>query len=223
MACNEDEYLLLSGLQHFEFCPRQWALIHIEQQWNENVLTVEGRIMHDKAHDKTFNESRGDVIITRSMAVKSAELGITGECDVVEFQRDEKGVPIFGREGRYTPVPVEYKRGKPKDGDEDVLQLTAQAMCLEEMLCCRIEQGYLYYGEMRKRVKVALTDELREKVKSDLVLMHQYYKKRHTPKVKPAKRCNACSLKDLCVPKLMKNVSVESYIDKMLGEDGEDE
>lgn len=212
----EDEYLMLSGLQHFEFCQRQWALIHIEQQWQDNVFTVDGNIMHEKAHDKTFNETRGDIIITRSMAIKSNELGISGECDIVEFHKNENGVQIYGREGKYIPVPVEYKKGKPKQGDEDVLQLVAQAMCLEEMLCCNIKYAYLYYGDVRKRTKVDISDELRNKVKDDLLLMHQYYRRKYTPKVKTSKKCNGCSLKDLCIPKLMKHSSVKEYINKML-------
>lgn len=216
MAYCEDEYLMISGLQHFEFCQRQWALIHVEQQWKENVFTVEGNIMHENAHDKTFNETRGDIIITRSMAIKSNRLGVSGECDIVEFHKNEKGVQIYGREGKYIPVPIEYKKGKPKEGYEDVLQLVAQAMCLEEMLCCSIEYAYLYYGDIRKRIKVDITDELRNKVKDNLLLMHQYYSRKYTPKVKTSKKCNGCSLKDLCIPKLMKYSSVKEYINKAL-------
>jgi CRISPR-associated protein Cas4 len=216
MTYSEDEYLMISGLQHFEFCQRQWALIHVEQQWKENVFTIDGNIMHEKAHDKTFNETRGDIIITRSMAIKSNQLGISGECDIVEFHKNEKGVQIYGREGKYITVPIEYKKGKPKEGYEDVLQLVAQAMCLEEMLCCSIEYAYLYYGDIRKRIKVDITDELRNKVKDNLLLMHQYYSRKYTPKVRTSKKCTGCSLKDLCIPKLMKHSSVKDYINKAL-------
>lgn len=213
---KEDEYLLLSGLQHFEFCQRQWALIHIEQQWAENLLTVEGNIFHEKAHDKNFTEVRGDIIISRGMPVHSSELGVSGECDVVEFQKDINGIEIFGREGKYMPYPIEYKKGKPKTGIEDVIQLVGQAMCLEEMLCCDINYGYLYYGETRKRVKVDITEELRKKVHEDLELMHQYFKRRYTPNTKSGKKCNACSIKDICVPKRKKYKSVGEYIEKSL-------
>lgn len=213
---KEDEYLMLSGLQHFEFCQRQWALIHIEQQWAENLLTVEGNIFHENAHNKGFTELRGDVLTTRGMPVFSAELGVSGECDVVEFHRDENGIELFGRNGKYQPYPVEYKKGKPKTGDEDVLQLVCQAMCLEEMLCCKIETGYLYYGEVRKRLKVQITDELREYVCGQLRLMHQYYKRKYTPNTKPDKRCNACSIKDICLPKRNRYKSVRDYISKSL-------
>lgn len=209
---NEEDYLLLSGIQHFKFCRRQWAFIHIEQQWEENLRTVEGNILHEKAHDKFFSEKRGDVIITRSMPVASRELGITGECDIVEFHENKNGIPIIGREGTFLVFPVEYKKGKPKEQNEDILQLTAQALCLEEMLCCDIPNGALYYGETRKRLPVSFTPELRNEVKVLVSEMHQLYERRYTPKAKRTKACNACSLKNLCLPMLEKCKSVKKYI-----------
>ena len=129
MIYNEDEYLLLSGIQHFAFCRRQWALIHIEQQWAENYRTVDGNIMHERVHDADLHEKRGDTIITRAMAVSSARLGLSGECDAVELKRSDDGTELFGLEGKYSVTPVEYKRGEPKEDDCDILQLTAQALC----------------------------------------------------------------------------------------------
>lgn len=213
MGYHEEEYLALSGIQHFEFCRRQWALIHIEQQWEENLRTVEGNIFHQKAHDGSFTEKRKDIITTRGMRVFSSALGISGVCDIVEFHQDDKaGVPIFGRQGKYCVYPVEYKRGEPKTEDMDVLQIAAQAMCLEEMLCCEIKQGFLYYGKTRHRISVDITDDIREKVKLAFEEMHKYYNRRYTPKVKRSKRCNACSLKDVCLPVLCKNISAKKYI-----------
>lgn len=210
---TEDEYLMLSGVQHFTFCRRQWALIHIEQQWQENVHTIEGNILHKKAHDGFSSEKRKDIIISRGMNIFSASMGISGVCDIVEFHRDDiNGVTLFGRDGKYKVYPVEYKRGEPKAGDADVLQMAAQAMCLEEMLCCHISKGYLYYGGLRRRIEVLVDEELRGKVMAAFEEMHQYYNRRYTPKVKPTKSCNACSLKDICLPKLCKNKSVKSYI-----------
>lgn len=217
---TEEEYLMISGLQHFAFCRRQWALIHIEQLWNENLRTVEGEILHEKAHDPLFTEKRKGVLTVRSLAVHSAELGITGKCDVVEFYEDLEGIDLHGRTGLWRPVPVEYKRGHSKETDADRLQLCAQAMCLEEMLCCEIPFGYLYYGETRIREEVPLLQELRQKVLDMLKEMHQYNKRQYTPKVKPTKACNACSLRDLCLPKLYRKESVQSYLKAHLSEDG---
>ena len=214
MAFNEEEYLQLSGLQHFSFCRRQWALIHMEQQWAENVRTTDGRILHEKAHDSSIREKRGDLIITHDMSIHSAQLGVSGKCDVVEFHRGETGIPLPGQEGLWQAYPVEYKRGSPKITDADRLQLCAQAMCLEEMLCCDIPEAALYYGEIRRREVVDLDPDLREKVHTLLEEMHELYQRSHTPKVKPGKGCNACSLKELCLPKLMKKRSVTDYLRK---------
>lgn len=212
-----EDYLLLSGIQHFAFCRRQWALAYIEQQWQENRLTAEGHILHERAHDAGA-EKRGDSIIIRDMPVVSHALGIRGACDVVEFHADPGGVLLrgkYGREGtRYRPVPVEYKRGKPKEDHADLLQLCAQAMCLEEMLVCDIPQGYLFYGEPRRRLPVQLDFSLREEVAAQLREMHMLYARGHTPRVKPGKFCRSCSLQDLCLPQLGKTQSVRAYIDK---------
>lgn len=218
MDYNEEDFLSLSGIQHFEFCRRQWALIHIEQQWQENLRTVEGEILHEKAHDVLFKEKRGDLIISRGMAVFSKSLGINGVCDVVELHKDKDGVSIFGREGFYKPVPVEYKRGKPKEDDIDILQLTAQAMCLEEMLNCNISIGYMFYGETNHRLKVNITEELKSRVTEICKEMHQIYERRYTPKVKPGKMCKACSLSNICLPKLCKNLSARDYIERSIRE-----
>ena len=223
MSYKEDDYLMLSGLQHFMFCRRQWALIHIEQQWAENLHTTDGMIMHRNVHDKSFNETRGDIIITRSLAVSSAELGVIGECDVVEFHRCENGIELQGRQGKHRVVPVEYKRGEPKENSCDELQLCAQAMCLEDMLCCDITYGYIYYGETRRRTKVKFSKELREQVKTALSEMHRLYSRRYTPKVKRTKSCNACSLKDVCLPVICNNKSAYDYVCKrMKGESDEE-
>ena len=215
---EEDEFLQLSGIQHFSFCRRQWALAYIELQWNENVRTVEGHLLHERAHDRTIAEKRGDIIVSRAMPVHSRELGISGECDVVEFHRSQGGIPLAGREGLYQVVPVEYKRGEPKESDVDILQLTAQAICLEEMMCCEIPVGYLFYGETRHRTKVDITDGMRAKVREIFCEMHQYFEKRYTPRVKRTKSCNACSLKDMCLPVLGEDKTAKAYIEKMLDE-----
>lgn len=216
MDYKEEDFLQLSGLQHFSFCRRQWALIHIEQLWQENLRTVEGNILHEKAHERSAKERRGELLITRDMRIFSSDLGVSGDCDVVEFHQSAQGVRIHGQKELYRPYPVEYKHGAPRQDHANELQLCAQAMCLEEMLCCRISEGALFFGETRHREKVLFTQELRQEVRDDLLEMHRLYKRRYTPKVKPTKSCNACSLKELCIPGLMKRQSVETYLKKHL-------
>jgi CRISPR-associated exonuclease Cas4 len=219
MSYNESEYLLLSGIQHFTFCRRQWALIHIENQWSDNLLTVEGELMHTNAHDSDFREKRGDVITVRGVNISSPTLGVSGQCDVVEYHRSDSGIPLSGYDGLWQPYPVEYKHGAPKTTDADILQLCGQAMCLEEMLCCDVRSGALFYGETRRRERVTFTDEMRQRVRDSLSEMHELYRRGHTPKVKPTKSCNACSLKELCLPKLMKKRSVSEYIKNAMEEE----
>ena len=218
MEYKEDEYLMISGIQHFSFCRRQWALIHIEQQWAENEHTVIGELMHKKAHDPYLTEKRKDVLITRALPVSSRLLGISGECDVVEFHKKEQGVKLYGHRGFFEIYPIEYKKGKPKESEEDILQLTAQALCLEEMFSTDISEGALFYGETRRREIIQFTNELREHVKDMVKEMHQYYADQYTPKVKYSKRCHSCSLKDICMPKMGKATSVNEYIEQTLGD-----
>ena len=212
MEYKEEDFLQLSGLQHFKFCRRRWALIHIEHQWAENYRTIDGAILHQNAHDTAFQESRGDRFITRGVSVYSAELGVSGQCDVLEYRQGNTGIPLAGKDGLWQPYPVEYKRGKPREDTGDTLQLCGQAMCLEAMLCCDIPEGALYYGEIRRRQRVTFTPELRLQVRELLEQMHELYQRGYTPKVRPSKFCNACSLKELCLPKLMKNRSVSAYL-----------
>ena len=212
MIYPEENLLQLSGLQHFAFCRRQWALIHIEQQWQENLRTVEGKLLHRRAHDDQQRERRGDVLILRGLHVASRTLGISGKCDVVEFHADHAGVPLQGEEGLWRPYPVEYKRGSPKAHDADLLQLCAQAMCMEEMLCCTVPEGSLFYGETRRRTDVFFSDELRNQVTTLLAEMQQLFRRGHTPKVRPSKSCNACSLKELCLPALLGRRSALTYL-----------
>ena len=166
----------------------------MEHQWAENYRTVDGSILHEKAHGGG-TESRGDLLIVRAMRIHSAVLGVSGEQD-----------------GLRPPFPIEYQRGKPKPHDADELQLCAQAMCLEEMLCCQISDGALFYGEPRRRTPVEFTDELRQRVRDSLAEMHDYLRRGCTPKVKPQKGCSACSLKELCLPELMKAKPVSGYL-----------
>ncbi len=218
MPYHEDDYLQLSGIQHFAFCRRQWALIHVENQWAENYRTTDGELMHGNAHNAAFSESRGNTLIQRAVRVHSPTLGVSGACDVLEFHRKPGGITLPGREGTWQPYPVEYKRGKPGTTEGDALQLCGQALCLEEMLCCEIPSGALYYGEIRHRENVEFTAALREQVHSLLREMHEIYTRGYTPKVKPGKGCNACSLKELCLPKLLRTRSVSAYLKEAMDE-----
>ena len=221
MEYKEDDYLMISGIQHFKFCRRQWALIHIEQQWAENEHTVAGELMHKKVHDPYLTEKRKDVLVTRALPVSSRTLGIRGECDVVEFHKCDDGIKLYGHRGLYQIFPIEYKKGKPKISEEDILQLAAQAMCLEEMFSTVVREGSLFYGETRRREAITITEELRCQVKEMFLEMHQYYERCYTPKVKWSKGCNGCSLKDICLPRLGKVISAEEYIKHALSEEEE--
>ena len=158
----ENEYLQLSGIQHFCFCRRQWALIHLEQQWQENLLTAQGQLDHIRCHDDSLREKRGDLLTIRGMRVVSHTLRLNGICDVVEFHADVNGVPLQGRDGLWQPFPIEYKHGTAKQNNADQLQLCAEAIALEEMLVCTVPRGALYYAADRRREMVEFTSELRQ-------------------------------------------------------------
>jgi CRISPR-associated exonuclease Cas4 len=192
-------------------------LIHVERQWQENVLTAEGRILHKRTDDPFFTETRRGVVVARAVPIASYRLGLSGVCDVVEFTESPEGVRLPGRDGPYLPAPVEYKRGKPKRDPCDEAQLCAQAMCLEEMLSVTIPAGYLYYGQTRHRVQVGLTAELRELVRKMADEMHAYFARGYTPRVKPFKGCRSCSLADVCLPELQgKVMSASKYIKQQI-------
>lgn len=218
MNYREEEYLMISGIQHFIFCRRQWALIHVEQQWAENRLTAEGEVMHRNAHKDSFVEKRPGILVTRGLRVSSSRLGMTGQCDVVEFYASGSGAVIQGHRGLWDVVPVEYKRGKDKNDDSDMCQLCLEALCLEEMMGIHIPFGYIFYNEIRRRRKIELTEDLRNRVEKAAAEMHEYFRRGYTPKVKTSKKCQSCSVKDLCIPKLCRNLSARAYLEQALKE-----
>lgn len=213
-----DNYLLISGIQHFIFCRRQWALIHIEQLWNENFFTVDGQIKHDKVDNGDIFESKKDVRIIRSMPIVSHELKIQGKCDVVELKPDDNGFYFSKYKDKYSVYPVEYKRGKPKIDESDIMQLLAEAMCLEEMMGLQIKKGACFYFETRKREQIVFTNDLRDRLVDIINEMNNYYERRYTPKVKKSRKCRTCSLKNLCLPELDGTISVSKYIEKRIKE-----
>ena len=189
---TEDQLLPLSALQHWLYCPRQCGLIHLEQVWAENQFTAEGQVLHRKAHEGP-DESKAGVRITRGMPVRSFPLGISGQCDIVEFHRNGD------------VVPVEYKRGKPKSHRADDVQLCAQAMCLEEMLAVTVPSGFLFYGENRRRFPVEFDAALRQLVTETAAALHAMIDSRVTPLAEyDPRRCDACSLIDICQPKALR-------------------
>ncbi len=220
---DSDEYLQIAGIQHFCFCRRQWALAYIEQQWSENFYTAQGHVDHERAHDEAVKEKRGNRLVVRGMRVISHRLRMTGICDVVEFQSCAEGIFLQGQEGRWRPMPIEYKHGSPKETDADRVQLCAQAMALEEMLVTEITLGALYYATPRRREMVELTPQLREKTQNLAKEMVSYWRRGYTPKVRPTKACNACSLKEICVPKLYRYGNAQSYITSHITESADAE
>jgi len=218
MNNDDNNYLMMSGIQHFCFCRRQWALIHLELQWAENQRTAEGRLQHKRCHDDTLREKRGSLLTVRGMRVISHRLRLTGICDVVEFHSDPNGIKLQGVDGLWLPMPVEYKHGTAKETDADRLQLCAQAMALEEMLVCSVSHGALYYAASHSREPVELTPELRAKTQSAANEMNAYFSRGYTPRVKPGKHCNACSLKAICLPAICRKNDVRTYVKSHINE-----
>lgn len=207
---TEDDLIQLSALQHMAFCPRQCALIHVEQTWTESGLTAEGRIMHERVHDED-RESRGNVRIESGVPLRSLRMGLIGKADVVEFHRKS--------DEDWQPFPVEYKRGKPKMDHCDKVQLCAQAMCLEEMLNVPIPAGAIFYGQTRHRLEVIFDEALRRETEDAAKQVHALIESGSTPKPVYAKRCERCSLKAECLPKTMqKKRSVKTYLTRVTGE-----
>lgn len=189
----EDDLLPISALQHLLFCERQCALIHIEGLWAENRLTVEGRHLHDKAHDGP-DETRAGVRLARGLSLRSLRLGLAGRADVVEFH------PAASPAGTPRPFPVEYKRGKPKRDDSDRVQLCAQALCLEEMLAVEVPLGALFYGTTRRRLDVHFDAGLRGRTEEAAARLHELIASGRTPRAVREPKCESCSLLDVCLP-----------------------
>ncbi|MFZ2445182.1 MAG: CRISPR-associated protein Cas4 [Syntrophobacteraceae bacterium] len=212
----EDDLLPISALQHLIFCPRQCALIHVEQIWAENRLTAEGRILHERVHSPSA-QRKGSVRVESGLQIRSLRLGLSGTADVVEFHSPSPD----DASGPEIPYPVEYKRGKPKKDDSDRVQLCAQALCLEEMLGVGVPAGAIFYGEPRRRLEVVFDEELRERTAGAARALHEMVAGGVTPVVPYEKKCRSCSLFDRCLPKVVRR-SVGGYLDRMLAE-AEDE
>ncbi len=205
MSYQEDDYIMLSALQHFIYCPRQCALIHLEQQWVENRYTAEGKVLHERA-DSSKNSRQGSIRYVRSLPICSQRLGLSGQADVVEFH--DNG----------TVFPVEYKRGRPKQDRCDDVQLCAQALCLEEMLNIDIAKGALFYGQKKRRKEIVFDHELRQLTKDICHAVHTLLEKGKTPPAVYSAKCDQCSLLSICLPhNCGQRQSVEHYMKRMLG------
>lgn len=222
MLYSEEDMLMLSGIQHFVFCPRQWALIHIERQWDDNKLTAEGSLNHRNVDDPSYRQLNNGVVTLRTVHVASATLGVYGICDAVELRPAQAGEPCITHPkypGRWIPYPVEYKHGASKADDCDRLQLAAQVICLEEMYDIDIAEAALFYFKSRRREVVVIDSELREKVVSSTKQMHDLFKSGTIPPPVKKSSCGRCSLLNICLPEIGKLSSVASYIKNMLDEE----
>ena len=222
----DDELIMLSALQHYLFCPRQCALIHIDGTWSENYLTASGRQLHERV-DRIGGETRRNVHLATALRLISTRLGVMGVADMVEFHlasgEFEGGVrvaaPLAGRQGCWKPFPVEYKRGRPKPNRADEVQLCAQALCLEEMLGVSISEGALFYGETRKRTSVVFDGELRALTEETVAAVRKLLTDETLPPSVVSKGCMACSLYETCQPKTASaHPSAEGWIRRQLGE-----
>jgi len=203
---SEDDLVMISALQHLLFCPRQCALIHIEQQWIENRLTAEGRILHERVHS-TGSESRSKIRIEFDVPIRSLRLGLIGRADIVEFHLQENGI--------WQPYPVEYKRGRPKKDDSDRVQLCAQALCLEEMLEREVPEGALYYGQKKRRQNISFDAGLRQLTADTANSLHVLLDAGRTPPPVYAKKCESCSFISQCLPKIAGKKKVSNYLKKI--------
>lgn len=206
---KEDDLIMISALQHYVYCPRQCALIHVEDVWNENVFTVRGEILHEKVDTDTY-ETRGAKKTVRGLRIHSFKYGIVGRCDVVEFYESKTvgtiilDCPLI--------VPVEFKSGKPKENISDKVQLCAQALCLEEMLNTTITRGAFFYGKIRRRDIVAIDKTLREQTENIIASVREIVSKKIVPVAEYAQKCRNCSLEPICLPKAMNQRKLSNYI-----------
>ncbi len=223
MKYQDDELVMISALQHYLFCPRQCALIHLEQQWQENYLTAAGRLMHERV-DRRESSTRRDIHYASGLRIFSQKYGLVGIADMVEFQQaeneyDDNGkrvaIPLKGLSLFWKPFPVEYKRGSPKVNEVDQIQLCAQAICIEEMLNVEIAEGALFYGQTRHREYINFSDELRKKVLDVSDKIHMMFQEEKTPPPHYCKSCQACSLKDLCIPEQNRK-TVDIWLDSQI-------
>ncbi|MGI6221976.1 MAG: CRISPR-associated protein Cas4 [Prevotella sp.] len=217
---SDDDLLMLSGIQHYAFCPRQWALAYVDQQWEDNHLTIEGDWLHRRVDDPNAMELDSGTVRLRSVSVKSYRLGFYGIADLLELYPLEgetaKAFTISRYPGRWRVFPIEYKHGKAKTNDIDEVQLCAQAMCLEEMYDIEIPQGAFFYGETRRRTTLTMTKHLRQRVEDLSQAMHALFESSDIPDAKAEKKCRSCSLQNMCMSMDLKHaLTVKEYLKQL--------
>ena len=219
---DDDHMLILSGIQHYMYCPRQWALIHIEQQWDENRLTAEGQLLHQNVDNPAYRQKNGDVITLRAVHIASHTLGLYGITDAIELLPSDVPTDTVTHPrypGFWKPYPIEYKRGHRKSDERDEVQLAAQVICLEEMYGIHIPEAALFYNETRHREVVTIDEHLRQLTYELSDAMHKTFESGFTPKAEERRGCRSCSLIDICAPELTRKTSVSYYLKKMLDEE----
>jgi len=205
---TEDDFIMISALQHYVYCPRQCALIHVEDVWQENLYTTRGNILHEKVDTDTY-ETRGTLKTIRGLRIHSFNYGIVGRCDVVEYRKGKNGNEV---------LPVEFKSGQPKENISDKVQLCAQVFCLEEMLNKKINQGAFFYGKIRRRNVVEIDNELRSQTESIIKSVRDIVSKKIVPSAEYAPKCRNCSLQSICQPKAMNKRKLSNYIKGLYAE-----
>ena len=219
---DDDQMLMLSGIQHYMFCPRQWALIHIEQQWDENRLTAEGQLLHQIVDNPAYRQKNGGIITLRAVHIASHTLGLYGVTDAIELLPSDNASDAITHprySGYWKPYPIEYKRGHRKPEEWDEVQLAAQVICLEEMYGIHIPEAALFYHETRHREVITIDEHLRQLTYELSEAMHRTFESGFTPKAEGRRGCRSCSLIDICAPKLSKKTSVAYYLKKTLDEE----
>lgn len=216
MPYPDEDMLFLSGVQHYRFCPRQWALIHIDLQWEDNRLTMEGKFLHENVDNPDYRHRSGERPALRAVPVASRELGLTGTCDLIELHEPEKngtGITVDRFDGEWMLYPIEYKHGKRKPDNCDLLQLTAQTMCIEEKYGIHIDKGAIYYAAERHRMEVTFTESLRTEVRDTSTEMHRIFNSGNIPPPKYSSKCRNCSIRNLCNPEITDGKRLENYIE----------
>jgi len=205
MTFTEEDFIQISALQHYVYCPRQCALIHVEDVWDENLFTVRGSILHEKVDSDTY-ESRGTLKTVRGLRIHSYRLGIVGRADVVEFKAASNTA------GGKEVTPVEFKSGEPKHDISDKVQLCAQVLCLEEMLDTSIQRGAFFYGKIRRRVQIEIDEQLRTQTGEIIVQIRDLVTNKRTPPAEYSSKCRNCSLESVCMPKAMNPGKLTHYL-----------